>query len=154
MNRFNSWRESRKIAQELHEISPEELDKILQRFYAELVKSNDTDYEPESLRVMIACLDRHLREHGATYSILKDRCFETSRKILAIELRQHGKGKQKMKADVITEEELLWERGALGCNDAKTLKRTVLYTKLAFWYTWTSRTSWHQNRRAQGGEIT
>ena len=130
MNRFNSWRESRKIAQELHEISPEELDKILQRFYAELVKSNGTDYEPESLRVMIACLDRHLREHGATYSILKDRCFETSRKILegkAIQLRQHGKGKQKMKADVITEEELLWERGALGCNDAKTLNRTVFY---------------------------
>ena len=35
-----------------------------------------------------------------------------------------------MKADVITEkeEELLWERGALGCSDAKTLNRTVFYT--------------------------
>ena len=53
--------------QELHDIPPEELDKIL-RFYAELVKSDGTDYEPESLRVMIACLDRHLREHGATAS--------------------------------------------------------------------------------------
>ena len=32
-----------------------------------------------------------------------------------------------MKADVVTEEEeeLLWERGALGCSDAKTLNRTV-----------------------------
>ena len=133
MNRFNSWRESREIAQELHEILPQKLDKILQCFYAELVKSDGTDYEPESLRVMIACLDRHLREHGASYSILKDRCFETSRKILegkAIELRKGGKGKQKMKADVITEEEeeLLWERGALGCSDAKTLNRTVFYT--------------------------
>ena len=26
------------------------------------------------------------------------------------------------------EEELLWERGALGCNDAKILNRTVFYT--------------------------
>ena len=35
-----------------------------------------------------------------------------------------------MKADVIIEkeEELLWERDALGCNDAKTLNRTVFYT--------------------------
>ena len=89
-NRFNSWRESRAIVQELHDIPPEELDKILQHFYAKLVKSDGTDYEPESLRVMIACLDRHLREHGATYSILKDKCLETSRKTLegkAIELR-------------------------------------------------------------------
>ena len=93
VNRLNSWKESREIEQEIHKIPPEELDKIL-RFYDELVKSDGTDYEPESLRVMIACLDRHLREHGATYSILKDRCFETSRKILegkVIELRKHGK---------------------------------------------------------------
>ena len=72
------------------------------------MKSDSTDYELESSIVMIACLDRHLREYGATYSILKDRCFETSCKTLegkAIELRQHGKGKQKMNADVITEEE-------------------------------------------------
>jgi len=96
----------------------------------------------QSLRVIIACLDRHLREHGATYSILKDKCFERSRKMLegrAIELRQHGKGKQKMKADVITKEEgeLLWEKGALGCSDAKTLNRTVLYPKSALRYTGT-----------------
>ena len=81
VNRFNSWRESRELAQELHEIPPEELDKIL-RFYTEHVKSDGTDYEPESLRVMIACLNRHLREHGATYSIPKDTCFERSRKML------------------------------------------------------------------------
>ena len=94
MNRLNSWRETRNITQELHEIPLEELDKVLQRFYAELMKGNGTEYEPESLRVMIACL---LRDHGATHSILKDKCFETSRKTLegkAIELRQHGKGKQ------------------------------------------------------------
>ena len=35
-----------------------------------------------------------------------------------------------MKADVITEEEekLLFEKGALGCSDAKALNRTVFYT--------------------------
>jgi len=36
----------------------------------------------KSLRVMIASVDRHLREHGATYSNLKDKCFETNHKML------------------------------------------------------------------------
>ena len=59
--------------------------------------------------MMIACLDRHLREHGATYSILKERQLNLGNMEL--------KGKQKMKADVITEkeEELVGEQGALGC---------------------------------------
>ena len=39
VNRLNSRRESIKIVQKLHDIPPEELDKILQHFYAELVKS-------------------------------------------------------------------------------------------------------------------
>ena len=45
--------------------------------------------------------------------------------------------------DVITEEEeeLLWEKGALGCSDAKTLDRSVLYPKSALWYTGMSRAS-------------
>ena len=85
------------------------------------MKRNGTDYEPQSL---IACLDRHLRDHGATYSILKDKCFETSRKTLegkAIELRQH---EQKMKA-----EDQLRDKGALGCGDGKkNFNRTVFYT--------------------------
>ena len=75
VNRFNSWKESREIEQEIHKIPPENLDKIL-RFYAELLKNDGTEYEPQSLRVMIACLDRHLRDHGATYSILEDGCFK------------------------------------------------------------------------------
>ena len=37
INRFNTWRESRKIALKLHEMPPDELEKILQHFYAELI---------------------------------------------------------------------------------------------------------------------
>ena len=35
----------------------------------------------------------------------EDKCFENAWERKAIELRLHGRGKQKMKADVITEEE-------------------------------------------------
>jgi len=43
--------------------------------------------------MMLAALDRHLHENGTKFSIIKDRHFEESWKILsgkAIELRQQG----------------------------------------------------------------
>ena len=35
------------------------------------------DYEPESLKVMMASLDRHLRNKGFTLSIVRDREFSS-----------------------------------------------------------------------------
>ena len=96
VNRFESWRQWRNVPSKLEEIPREELDNTLQLFYAELRKADGTDYESGSLRMMLAALDRHLHENGAKFSIIKDRHFEESRKILngkAIELRQQGKGK-------------------------------------------------------------
>jgi len=108
-------------------------DNTLQLFYAELRKADGTDYEPGSLRTMLAALDRHLHENGAKFSIIKDRHFEGSRKILngkAIELRQQGKGKGKNKADAITasEEEQLWTRKVFGGDTPKSINLTVYFT--------------------------
>jgi len=50
--------------------------------------------------MILAALDRHLHENGAKFSIIKDRQFEKSQKILkgkTIKLRQQGKGKGKIK---------------------------------------------------------
>ena len=61
-----------------------------------MTKSKGQEYEPESLKVMQAALDRHLREEGCSYSILKDAEFSNSRKVLngkAIVLQENGKGK-------------------------------------------------------------
>jgi len=52
-----------------------ELDGILQQLYAELMKCDGEEYEPESLKIMQAALDRGLREEGYSYSILKDAEF-------------------------------------------------------------------------------
>ena len=55
---------------------------------------------------MIAALDRHLQEQGSAFSILKDREFDASRKILngkVIELQEQGLGKRKHRADPVTD---------------------------------------------------
>jgi len=72
-NRFEAWRVARGLPHPLHEIKREELDGILQLFYSAIRRENGEDYEPVSLRTMIACLDRSLREHKKPFSILQDR---------------------------------------------------------------------------------
>ena len=64
------------------------MDGVLQRFYAELMNKDGKAYEPKSLKVVIAAIDRYVKvKYG--YSVLKDKDFELSRKVLngkAIEL--------------------------------------------------------------------
>ena len=98
VKRFDKWRMERQTAQKLEEIPKERLDGILQLFFAEIRKNDGTNYEPDSLRTMLAALDRHLREKGSTFSILKDREFDASRKVLngkAIGTSRAGFGQEK-----------------------------------------------------------
>ena len=79
---------------------------------------------------MQAALDRHLREEGCSYSILKDAEFSNRHKVLngdAIVLQENGKGKRPRKADGLTdnEEELLWSCGVLGTSNPTSLNYTV-----------------------------
>lgn len=132
INVFEKWRITREIQQPLEEIPESELDSVLQRFYAQVKKANGQDYEPDSLRTMLASLDRYLRETGKSYSILSDKKFQTSRQVLngkAIELREQGKGKKPRKADALSkeEEEMLWNKGVLGISTPKNLNFTVFY---------------------------
>ena len=130
---FEGWRTARGIEHELlaHK-SVAEIENILGHFYAELRKEDGTDYEPDSLRVMLASLGRHFRDSGLPFSILRDDAFKNSRKFLngkAIELRECGMGKLKNKADPLTEEdeEALWESGALGGDNPSTRNHTIWY---------------------------
>ena len=46
------------------------------KFYAEVRRKDGEDYEPDSLAIMQASLDRHLKNVGRPYSILRDRQFQ------------------------------------------------------------------------------
>ena len=66
------------------------------------------DYEPESLKVMMASLDRHLRTKGCTLSIVRGRESSSFKEVLedkAKQLRLAGRGKRPNKARQLSEEE-------------------------------------------------
>ena len=84
---------------------------------AKVKNKHGDDYEPDSLRVTIAALDRHLNEKGYKF-ITRDGEFHSSKQVLegkAQQFRQSGMGKRPNKATSLTEEEeeVLWEAEAL-----------------------------------------
>ena len=106
---FEKWARIRgkEEQQERYDLFPE-LNEALSQFYAELRKENGQDYEPDSLRVMQAALDRHLRSQNYPKSILRDTEFMSSRKVLegkARNQRERGMGKRPNKAKSLTKEE-------------------------------------------------
>ena len=74
---------------------PAILNEVLQKFYLEVRKQNGFEYEPDSLKVVQAALERHLSAHK--YSLKNSREFASSRAVLdakAKQLRMHGKKKK------------------------------------------------------------
>ena len=69
---FMNWQSQNGVTISLGEITPTELDNTLQNFYADVKKKDGSDYEPESLRTMLAALDRHFRENGYKHNIAKE----------------------------------------------------------------------------------
>lgn len=93
-------------------------------------KVNGEEYEPDSLKVMLAALDRHLKDNGFLVSIISGREFVTSKNILegkARLLRQSGKGKKPNRAESLTDQEktTLWDCGQLGDSNSRSLLNAI-----------------------------
>ena len=64
INSHRAWAIERQKNVDLEQYSLLELNRVLCQFYAELRKAGGSEYEPDSLRVMQAALNRYLRENN------------------------------------------------------------------------------------------
>ena len=74
------------------------------------------EYEPTSLRSLMASFERNLKKQGYSASIINDLIFEKTRKVLQSmqkQLKKLGKGNKPKASVALTSEELkiLYERG-------------------------------------------
>ncbi|CAH3184753.1 unnamed protein product, partial [Porites evermanni] len=76
---WKNWCVDKDVTDEIENYEPAEL---LEHFYAEVNNKKGEDYEPESLKVMTALLDRHLKNKGCTLSIVRVREFSSSKEVL------------------------------------------------------------------------
>ena len=63
LNVWETWCKQKNIVNKIEEKELEKLklNKLLETFYAEVRNKTGDDHQPDSLRVMIAALDKHLR---------------------------------------------------------------------------------------------
>ena len=100
-------------------MAPATLDEVLQQFYLEVRKQDGSEYEPDSLNVMQAALERYLLTKKYSYSLINGREFSSSRAVLdakAKQLRMNGYGKRKNRTEPYnsSDEEKFWPSGPLG----------------------------------------
>ena len=69
---FASWANERKVEPELSKYTPENLNSILCRYFAEVRKQDGSEYEPDCFRVMLAAMDRKLLEVKYPKSVKKE----------------------------------------------------------------------------------
>ena len=67
---------------------PTELNDCLQKFFAEIRNQKGEEYEPDSLKVMLAAMDRYLKEKNNSHSIVRDQEFFECKKVLEGKARQ------------------------------------------------------------------
>ena len=113
------WCEARNIDDRIERFTPRALDDLLTKFYVEVRKRDGSEYEPGSLRVMQASIDRYLRQKNYPVSIISGRDFKKSQETLnskAKLLRYEGKGKERPnRAQPYSgvAEEMFWAEGTL-----------------------------------------
>ena len=137
--RFTQWLKDhpRSETRPVHTLEPEILDNYVGQYLLSVKRKDGTDYEPDTLTSIHRSIDRYLKELGYGHSLVTDKAFETSKKVLESKrkaLKKDGHGNRELKADPLSpdEENVLWDKGQLGSHEPAALQRALwfLTTKL------------------------
>ena len=91
------------------------------------VRTKDgADYEPPSLRSLLASFERYLKKNSYSASVMNDLVFQKTRKVLLSkqkELKKKGKGNKPNASIALTSDEVntLYEKGLLGTRNPEAL---------------------------------
>ena len=88
MRVWYSRAKSRQINESIETMAPATLDGVLQKFYLEVRKQDGSEYEPDSLKVMQAALERYLSTQKYPYSLINSLEFSSSRAVLEAKAKQ------------------------------------------------------------------
>ena len=133
MNVWENWGNKIKFNPKLEEDEHEDRVKKLQMFYAEVLTK---DGKTESLKSMLAALDRHLKERDYKYLIIRDRELCQSKLVpegKVKHLRQQRNWNRPNAASALTsgeEEEILWTAKIPGDSNPGVLSQTMWWKEI------------------------
>lgn len=114
----------------IEDIPTEELNEYVSDFIISVRTKDGKEYEPSSLRSLLASFERHLKKKKYPASIINDLAFEKTRKTLLSkqkELKKQGKGNKPNASVALTTSELntLYEKSLLGTRSPESLLNTL-----------------------------
>ena len=133
MRVLTTWLENNHYSPDILSCSPVDLNKVLENFFAKILRKDGKNYEPSSLGCMQAGIDRYLRLNRYSTSIIKDEIFKGSRDVIegrARYLREElGMGRKPNRARSLSlqDEQSLWKSGQLGDDNPESLINTVWF---------------------------
>jgi len=110
----------------LENISAVELNEYVSQFIISVRIKDGTEYEPTSLRSLIARFERHLKKKGYSASKINDLVFEKTRKVLKSkekQLKRQVKGNKPNASVALKSEEfkVMYDKGLLGMCSPEAL---------------------------------
>ena len=121
---LGTWNEIRKV----EEIPALELNEYICVFIISVRTKDGKDYEPSSLRSLLASFERHLKKNSYSVSIMNDLVFEKTRKVLLSKQKELKKKGNRPNASIaLTSDELnmLYEKDLLGTRNPEALLSTL-----------------------------
>jgi hypothetical protein len=117
---------------EIEKLSPEELDSYVSKFLLAVRKKNGGEFEPTTLCGFLSSVERYLKKHWYSESIITGQHFATTRDTLKSkqkELKRKGKGNKPHEASCLTPQEIdtLYEMGAMGLNSPQALVNSIWF---------------------------
>ena len=127
MKRFTSWLHSWQEFRNLKDMDIETIDQLIGFWLVDVKKDSGDNYEPGTLNSYLSSLCGHLRDLG--HDISKLEVVKRVSKAKAKDLKSQGKGNTPNRAGCLTatEENKLWESGALGKGDPESLLHALWY---------------------------
>ena len=129
---LNQFLSSKNEKRSIEDIPSAELNLYLSEFIIKVRTKQNKDYEPNSLRGMIASFERHLKKKNYGLSIMKNLQFEHTRKALVSkqkDLKRQGKGNKPRISSALSEDDIavLYEKDLLGTSSPEALLNTLWF---------------------------
>ena len=127
---FESFLETKQEERQIHNIPPSQLNTYLCEFILRVRQKDGKDYEPTSLRSIISSLDRYLKRHNYSSTIIRGSEFRETMDVLSNkgkELKKKGLGNKAHASDAINDSMIdkFYETGQLGTETPTSLVQTL-----------------------------
>ena len=118
---------TRNELRKVEEIPALELNEYICEFIISVRTKDGKDYEPSSLRSLLASFERHLKKNSYSASIMNDLAFEKTRKVLLSKQKELKKKARTNASTALTSDELdtPYEKGLLGTRSPEALLNTL-----------------------------